>query len=118
MSKHIAGLKGSGAGKEIFDNAYKKGVKEAREELERTAKSEFGIEGALQGMALIREIAAKASKSGLDDDAVKRHPLYIKKENEVQEKAAAIEADFNEKVKKIEAEKGAKNDLAMLSRLP
>lgn len=106
MSKHIAGLKGSGTGKESFDNGYKKGVKEAREELERTAKAEFGIEGDLQGMALIREIAAKSSKSGLDDDAVKRHPLYIKKENEVQEKAAAIEAEFTEKIKKIEAEKG------------
>lgn len=109
MSKHIAGLKGgAGSGKENFDNGYKKGVKEAKENFERSIKSEFGIDGDLQDMALIREVAAKVSKSTLDDDAVKRHPLYIKKENEVQEKTAAIEADFTEKIKKIEAETGRK----------
>lgn len=105
LAAHISSVKGSGGGgKADFDKGHAAGMKDALSKLEGVIKTEFGLESAEKGLALVKDAAAKAAKANLADDAVKLHPLYIAKEREAQTVAENLKAEHAKQVESIRGE--------------
>lgn len=76
----VTALKESVSGKtqELFDNGYKKGVKEAMQNHEKAVKEAYGIDSSSQGIDLIREIVDANSKVGdLKDEDIKKSKVFL-----------------------------------------
>lgn len=73
-AERVQALKGSADTKQVFDNGYKKGQKEALEQLEKTVRAEFKADVDKQGIDLVKHVVAQAAKTKLGDDEVKVHP--------------------------------------------
>ena len=85
--------------KELFDNGYKKGQKEALTDLEKQLRSNFGVDDiSLQGVDLVKTIVSKTAKSSLDDDKVKSHKLFLQLEKQLRESELAM----TQKTKEVE----------------
>lgn len=81
-----------GDGKTQFDNGHKKGLKDARDTLEKEIKAEYELESEAQGLELIKQVAAKLSGSSIAEDKVKLSPVYLALEQKAKaEKAALVE---------------------------
>ncbi len=113
LAAHISSVKGSGGGgKADFDKGHAAGMKDALSKLEGEIKTEFGLESAEKGLALVKDAAAKAAKANLADDAVKLHPLYIAKEREAQTVAENLKAEHAKQVESIRGEYSKKERFA------
>lgn len=82
---------------DIASQYHKKGTKEAMQKFEADLKEKFGTKSEKFGVELVNEIISEqVKKSGVDlnDDAVKKHPLFIATVDKlVKEKDEAIEAE-------------------------
>lgn len=102
-AERVQALKGKSDGKEQFDNGYKKGQKEALENLEKAVRSEFKADDVeKQGIDLVKHVVAKAAKTKLGDDEVKVHPLYLKLEADAQKIADNVASEWESKLKDLE----------------
>lgn len=90
---------------QTFQDGYKKGKKESREELEASIKDEYDLETEAQGIDLIKEVVStKGTKQGpgeLTEEAIRKHPVYLAQEKAnkkaLTEANAAWEAKLNAK---------------------
>jgi len=76
--KRIAGLKPDT--KKLFDDGYKKAASEVLTKRDKELQEKFGIKSDKLGIELVNEIIAEKVKSSgaeLNDESVKKHPLYI-----------------------------------------
>lgn len=82
--------------KKLFDDGYKKAQSETLSRFEKEFKEKFKFDSDKQGIDLITEYVASQGKKGnaLDEDAVKRHPLFIQLQDAKQKEVeAAIKAE-------------------------
>lgn len=93
--KRIAGLKPDT--KKHFDDGYKKAQSEILTKRDKELVEKFGIKSDKLGIELVNEIIQEQVKKAggeLNDEAVKKHPLYISTVDKLQkEKEEAIEAE-------------------------
>lgn len=100
-AERVQSLKG-GDGKTQFDNGYKKGQKEALEQLEKGIKSEFKTDAEKQGLDLIKHVVSQAAKRTLGDDEVKIHPLYLTLEEQARKVAEETAKEWEGKLSEVE----------------
>lgn len=101
-AERVQALKGSADTKQVFDNGYKKGQKEALEQLEKTVRAEFKADVDKQGIDLVKHVVAQAAKTKLGDDEVKVHPLYLSLEEQAQKIAQQTAQEWEGKLKDVE----------------
>jgi flagellar biosynthesis/type III secretory pathway protein FliH len=87
---------------QTFKDGVKKGFKDAFTSLEKSIRDEYEIESTATGIDLVKEvIAAKATASGtpakLDDEEVKKHPVYQQLEKQSKKQLADTAADWEKK---------------------
>ncbi len=95
--KRITGLKPDT--KKFFDDGYKKASSEILNKRDKELQEKFGIKSDKLGIELVNEIISEqVKKSGVDlnDEAVKKHPLYIATVDKLtKDKEDAIAAESN-----------------------
>lgn len=106
LSEHIAKVKGSVDTKKIADDQYKRGKVEALDTLERAIREKFGVQSEKRGVELIDEIVATVAKSDLEDDKIKRSPLYLQLETRLSNDIQALTTKYE--AEKADIEKGFK----------
>lgn len=83
--------------KKFFDDGYKKATSESLTKYEQSIQEAFKIKSDKKGVELISEIIsaqAKANGTDLNEDAIKKHPLYISTVDRLsKEKEDAIKAE-------------------------
>lgn len=94
---------------QTFKDGVKKGFKDAMSNLEKSIREEFDIESTATGMDLVKEIiTAQAAASGktatLDDEAVKKHPVYQQLEKTVKKQLQDTTAEWEKKYNDRETE--------------
>lgn len=93
--KRIGGLKPDT--KKFFDDGYKKASSEILTKRDKELSEKFGIKSDKMGIELVNEIISEqVKKSGVDlnDEAVKKHPLYISTVDKLtKDKEEAIAAE-------------------------
>lgn len=86
--------------KELLDQQYSRGLKEASTKLEKELKKQYNIESEKQGIELINEIveANKEQAAKLSDEEVKKHPLYrnLEKDRVPKETHDKVLKEFDE----------------------
>lgn len=104
--------------KKFFDEGYKKATSEVLSKREQEIQDAFKIKSDKKGMELISEIIqsqAKANGTELNEDAVKKHPLYISTVDRLsKEKEEGIKAE-SEKLVKFQTELQKKEVFASVS---
>jgi hypothetical protein len=93
-----------------FDKGYKKAQAEVLPGLEKKIKEKFNIDSDKQGLELIEElVAAKANANVLEEDKVKVHPAFLKREKEllkqIEDEKTALEKKFKDREDEIANEK-------------
>lgn len=95
----------------IFNEAYDKATKDVRTKTEKALIKKYGLEDvkATTVEEVVEAIVSKATadnKGGkLDDEAVKKHPLYLSLERTKTEEVKQLEDKFKDDLAKIETEK-------------
>lgn len=105
-----------------WEDAVKKATKEVWSKVEKKLKEDFEFDSELQGEELINSISDNAKekykstgkKNELTDDDVKKHPVYLKAENDFKKKFADQEA---EKIKAIEEAEKAYTKKEFISKV-
>ena len=88
-----------------FDKGYKKAQAEVLPGLEKKIKEKFNIDSDKQGLELIEElVAAKANANVLEEDKVKVHPAFLKREKELLAQIETEKATLEKKLKDREDE--------------
>jgi hypothetical protein len=87
-------LKGEVDTKKIADDQYKRGQKEALENLEKTLRGEFKTDSTAQGLDLVKHLVSQAATKKLGEDEVKIHPLYLSLEERAKKEAEALKTDL------------------------
>lgn len=105
-------LRSTADNKAALESQYKRGKKEAREELEKEIREKYGVNSDKIGLDLIDELVTATAKSDLPEDKVKRHPLYLSLEKRAADEAKALKEQMEAEKGKIEAEYGRKFTLA------
>lgn len=93
-----------------FDKGYKKAQAEVLPNLEKKIKEKFALDSDKQGLELIDElVAAKANANVLEEDKVKVHPAFLKREKEllkqIEDEKAVLEKKFQDREDEIVSEK-------------
>lgn len=102
-AERVKGLKGDTDTKTAFDNGYKKAQKEVAERWEKDVKETLGLKDSDKvGVELLKEGIAKITKTPLEDDKVKVHPLFLQLEKKLNDEKAAIEAEWKGKFEEVE----------------
>lgn len=104
--------------KKFFDDGYKKASSEVLTKYERDIQDAFKFKSEKKGVELIGEIISAQSKSNgteLNEDAIKKHPLYISTVDRLsKEKEEAIKVE-SEKLVKYQTELQKKEVFASVS---
>lgn len=83
--------------KKFFDDGYKKATSESLSKYEQTIQDTFKIKSDKKGIELISEIISeqvKAAGGTINEDAIKKHPLFISTVDKLsREKEEAIKAE-------------------------
>lgn len=88
-----------------FDNGHKAGKAEALTDLETQFKDEFKFDSAKHGLELIRECFNKKVKSKeVTEEDVKKHPLYLEVEKQVNTVKTEVESSWKKKLDEKDAE--------------
>lgn len=88
-----------------FDKGYKKSQAEVLPGLEKKIKDKFSFDSDKQGLELIEElVAAKANANVLEEDKVKVHPAFLKREKELLAQIDTEKATLEKKLKDREDE--------------
>jgi hypothetical protein len=107
-AESVKGLKGSST-KQAFDDGYKKAQSEVLSSFEKTFKEKTGFKSDKKGIDLILDYTASAGKGDINEDAVKKHPLYLQmledKEKQLSEAIQSGESNLNTYKAGIEKEK-------------
>jgi len=103
-------IKAAGGGDEgaKFTEGYNKGKAETLTKFEKDLRTKYAIEDKdVKGVALIEAIVQGASKENgggkLNDDDVKKHPLFRSLETQMQEAIAAKDTEYTTKITDIES---------------
>lgn len=124
--ERIAGIKPDT--KKYFDDGYKKAQSEILSKRDKELVEKFGIKSDKIGVELVNEIVAEQiKKAGVDlnDEAVKKHPLFISTVDKLsKEKEEAIAAESNKLIEFQKELKGketfsnvAKNAISIFENL-
>ena len=105
-----------GDNKKALEDQRKRGYKEAREELEKELREQYGIESDKQGAGLVAEIVAKASKSDLPEDKIKRHPLYLSLEKRLTDETKTLKEQHEAERGELEKQYAKKFTLTDVKR--
>lgn len=115
--KRIAGIKPDT--KKYFDDGYKKASSEILNKRDKELQEKFGIKSDKIGVDLINEIISeqvKKSGADLNDEAVKKHPLFISTVDKLQkEKEEAIQAE-SEKLNSFQTELKRKETFGIVAK--
>ena len=115
--ERVKALRESGGdNKKALDDQRKRGYKEAREELEKELREQYGIESDNKGADLVAEIVARASKSDLPDDKIKRHPLYLSLEKRLTDEVKTLKEQHEAERGEIEKQYAKKFTLSDVKR--
>lgn len=98
--------------KKALEDQRKRGYKEAREELEKELRETYGIESDKTGADLVADIVAKAAKSDLPDDKVKRHPLFLDLEKRFKTEVSTLKEQHEAERGELEKQYAKKFTLA------
>lgn len=107
--KRVSKLKAEGGDpakvKEINDNFYKKGRKEALSELESKIKGDYNLESELTGMELVGSLVDTIKSSSKNpaptDDDIKRHRVYQDAKAQYESKLKEQDEAWGNKLKEI-----------------
>lgn len=105
-----------------LDEKFKAGERKKAQEFEQSLRDIFGVDSKKQGQELIEDIkenlAASSGKnaSELTDDDVKKHPLYIRAENDYKSKVKALGEEKDKAINDLKAEYNRKEVFGKVSK--
>lgn len=104
--------------KKVFDDGYKKASSEVLSKRDNELKEKFGIKSDKIGIELINEVVSEQVKKAgveLNEDAIKKHPVYISMVDKLtSEKETAVQAE-TEKLTKYQTEQKKKETFSTVA---
>ena len=89
-----------------YDDAHAKAKKEVLSREEKRLAKLYNVKEGTKLDDIIKSVVEGAKKDGEpNEEAVKKHPLYIALESKVQKEVEAAKTDYQKKLEAIEAEK-------------
>ena len=107
----------------FFDDGFKKAEKQSKSEFEKLIKEKFELSSEKRGQELVDEIfeIATTPKEGastkeINDDDVKRHPVFLAMEKNLKKQAADQKVEFDNQLTAKEKEYQRKDVLAKVGK--
>lgn len=107
-SDHVKTLK-STSQKTSFDDGYKKAQSEVLSKFETDFKAKTGFKSDKKGIELMTEYAASLKPGELNDDAVKKHPIYLTLQEQSEAAIAAAKEEGETKLTQFQKELSKKD---------
>lgn len=102
-----------------FNDGYKKAEKKVKSDYEKSLKEAFGIESEKIGADLVEELKSTVTTTTpgeITEDAIKKHPLYLAKEKEVQTVAKNVEKEWKTKLTELEQAQAKKETFKVVEQ--
>lgn len=86
-----------------FQEGYAKAKKEERSIFENEIKKAFGIDEStnIMGVDLVKEIVKQSSPNEVNEDTIKRHPVFQSRESELRNQIDTIKREYEDKINEI-----------------